>query len=216
MQAVADRFRLAQVGGQDRNAVLVQRHRRRGGSDADKRYRRDTGQPLKLQADHRVLADRRAVVDHRKRDNLARVVELQRLDLSNLNAVEVHAAALAQPAGGTLENDTKRSLLPDAVDLLEREKAGERRGNDRQRRGSDHEVARPRLHPKFRLRCTLRRQPFAASRLYVESKTGESSMLWARRACCLPMTQCFAKAREGPSSMLDPNGHTRLEACQLA
>ena len=71
-------------------------------------------------------------------------------------------------------------MLPDAVDLLERDKAGERRGNNRQRRRSDHEVARPRLHPKFRRRCIWRRQPFAASRLYVESKTGESSMLWAR------------------------------------
>src|SRR6266436_9337115 len=35
------------------------------------------------------------------------------------------------------------------------------------------------------------------------------------RACRLPMTQCSAKARESPSLMLDPNGHTRLEACRL-
>src|SRR5229473_173654 len=121
--------------------------------------RRETGQSLKLQPHHRVFADRGAVIHHRKGDNLARVVQLQRLDLSNLNTIEVHAAALAQPSGGTLENDTKRSLLPDAVDLLEREKAGERRGNNRQRRGSDHEVARPRLHPKFRLRCAWPRGP---------------------------------------------------------
>ena len=40
-----------------------------------------------------------------------------------------------------------------AMDFLEREKAGERRGNDRKRRGSDHQVARPPLHAKFRRPC---------------------------------------------------------------
>ena len=49
--------------------------------------------------------------------HLARVVELEGLYFSNLNAIEVHAATFAQTAGGTFENDAERSLLRDAVDF---------------------------------------------------------------------------------------------------
>src|SRR5229473_7829151 len=159
VQGIADRFRLAQVGGQDRNAVLIQRHRGRGRRAAGQRDRRHTGEPLEFQSHHRVLADRGAVVQPDKGDNLAGVVELERQDFANLNTIKVHAAALAQTAGGTFENDAKRRSLLDAMDFLVPEKADERRGYHRKRRGSDHQVARPRLHPKIRLRCAWSRGP---------------------------------------------------------
>jgi len=61
---------------------------------------------------------------------------------------------LAQAAGGTFENDAKRTALRDAMDFLEPEKTDERRGDGHKRRGSDHQVAGPQFHLKIRLRCT--------------------------------------------------------------
>jgi hypothetical protein len=78
------------------------------------------------------------------------MVQLEGLYLSDPNPVEVHPAALAQTAGGTLENDPKRTLLPDTVDFPETQHPDKRRGDDRKRRGSDHQVARARLHPTIR------------------------------------------------------------------
>src|SRR5450755_1899888 len=137
MQCIADRLYLAEVGRQGRNAILIQRYRRRGRRAAGQRYRRHAREPLEFEGHH-----------------LARVVELERLYFADLNAVEVHVAALAQAAGGTFENDAKRTALRDAMDFLEPEKADKRRGDGRKRRGSDHQVARPRFHLKIRLRRT--------------------------------------------------------------
>src|SRR5450631_6112 len=62
VQGVADRLHLAQVGGQDRNSVLVHRHRRRRRGAARQRYRRHARQPLEFQTHHGVLADRGAAI----------------------------------------------------------------------------------------------------------------------------------------------------------
>src|SRR5450631_1214308 len=155
MQCIADRLYLAEVGRQGRNAILIQRYRRRGRRAAGQRYRRHAREPLEFQAHHRVLADWGAVVHHGEGHHLARVVELERLYFSDLNAVEVYVAALVQAAGGTFENDAKRTALRDTMDFLEPEKTDKRRGDGRKRRGSNHQVARPRFHLKIRLRCTL-------------------------------------------------------------
>ena len=53
-----------------------------------------------------------------------------------------------QTAGGTFKDDTQRTSLLDAVDLLECQNASQRRSDDRERRRSDQEIARPQLHPK--------------------------------------------------------------------
>src|SRR4030088_912793 len=153
VQCIADRFRLTQVGSQDWNAILIRWHRGRGSRAARQRDRRHAGEPLEFQAHNRVLADRGAVIQPDKGDNLARVVELEGQDFPNLNTVEVHAAALAQNTGGTFENDAKRASLLDALNFLEPKMPNERRRDDRKRRGSDHQVVCPRFHPKIRLRC---------------------------------------------------------------
>jgi len=59
---------------------------------------RDPGQPLEFQPHHGVLADRGGCVDHDKRRRpYAGIIQRQRPDLSDLDAIEIHAAALAQP-----------------------------------------------------------------------------------------------------------------------
>src|SRR5258708_5444597 len=121
MKGIADRLVFAQIGSEYRNAVLIQRHRRRGRCAAGQRYRRDTGQPLKFQPHHGVLADRSADIDRDQSYDPARVVELERLYLSDLHAVEIDVAALAQAAGGTLEHDTHRSLRLDTADFADPE-----------------------------------------------------------------------------------------------
>src|SRR3954452_5505953 len=146
VQRVPDRLDLAEIGSQHRNAITVQRHRSRGRGAAGQRYRRYPGQPLKFQANNRVLAHRRAIIDHHERDDLARVVQLEGLDLSNMDPIEIHAAAVAQTACGSFEDDPKRALLPNDVDLLKTEYADQRCHDERKRRGSDHEIACPYSH----------------------------------------------------------------------
>jgi murein endopeptidase len=57
------------------------------------------------------------------------------------------------------------------MDFLEPEKTDERRGDGRKRRGSDHQVARPRFHLKIRLRCT-------SSSLDCTGKTNRTKGSW--------------------------------------
>src|SRR5207248_9688472 len=89
-------------------------------------------------------------IDRHERDDLARVVQLEGLDLSNMDAIEIHAAAVAQTACGSFEHDSKRALLPYDVDLLKTQYADQRCDDERKRRGSDHEIACPYSHCDIR------------------------------------------------------------------
>src|SRR5215212_7025841 len=156
MQGVTDRLNLAEVRPQRWYTVPVQRDRSRRRRAAGQRYRRDASQALEFQAHNRVVADRCAVIHSHQRNDLARVVQFEGLDFADLNATEIHAAARAQTARGAFEYNAKRALLAEAVDFLDREQADERRGDDHQRRRSDHEIARPYSHfnhPVARWKC---------------------------------------------------------------
>ncbi|MGY4449491.1 hypothetical protein ACVWZR_004151 [Bradyrhizobium sp. i1.3.1] len=118
-------------------------HRRRGGRAADQRNRGDAGETLELDARNRVLANRRGVVEHHQRHDLARIIQLDRQDLARGNTVEIDRPAAAQAAGGAaLEHHAQLAPALGGAPFLHAEHAAERHGDDRQRRRSDYEVAR--------------------------------------------------------------------------
>jgi len=150
LQRAADRFgdilQGVGIGGQHRNAIFIQRHRRRGLLTAFERNRRDPGQALEFESHQGVLAERGIVLDHGERDHAARIVQLDGDHFAYPNTVEIDAAAIAQAGGRTFENDPQRGARLGGVEALEPHHKAERRGDHRQRERSDQDVIRPRFH----------------------------------------------------------------------
>ncbi len=88
VQRVGDRLLLAPVGDQHGDAVFIQRHGRRARRPAHQCDRGHSRQALKFDADHGVLAQRRGVVQQDESHDLARVLQLDRLDQASGHAVE--------------------------------------------------------------------------------------------------------------------------------
>ena len=150
LQRAADRLgdvlQRVRIGGQHRDAVLIQRNRGRGLLAALQRDRGDAGQALEFEPDQRVLADRGIVLDHGECDDATRVVQLHGDDFAYPDTVEIDAAAVAQARRRAFEDDADRAARLGGVQALEPQHEAERRGDHRQRERSDQDVIRPRFH----------------------------------------------------------------------
>ncbi len=150
LQRAADRLcdvlQRVRIGGQHRHAILVEGNTGCCLLATLQRYRSDPGQPLKFEPDQRVLADRGVVLDHRECDNSTRVVQLHGDHFPDPDAVEIHAAAVAQTRCRTFEHDAERAARLGGVEGLEPQHKAERRGNHCQRERSDQDEVRPRFH----------------------------------------------------------------------
>ena len=72
-------------------------------------------------------------LDHRECDDAPRIIQLYRLHLADPDAIEIHAATVAEARRGTFEDDAQRASRLGGMEGLEPQNESERGGDYRQR-----------------------------------------------------------------------------------
>ncbi len=144
--SLADILNSVRVSGQRRDAVLSHRHATCLDRTALQRHRRHAREAGELQADQRVLPDRRGLVDVGDHHHALGIVELDGRDFADLDAVEIDVAAGPQARGRALEDDAQRGALGSGAEVLEPENKAERGCHDSQRKRPDQDEIRLRFH----------------------------------------------------------------------
>ena len=134
------------IGRQRRHAIFCDRHTTGFLRTALERHGRHAGQPCELQTHQRVLADRRVLVDGCDHDDALGVVELDRGNFADFDAVEIDVSASAQARSCAFEYDAQWRAGGGGAKILEPEHESEGRGDHRQRERPDQDEICLRFH----------------------------------------------------------------------